>query len=77
MVEAIIFSAVSIVITGAIVFAAVRFLDPYVATVFETKPFLTDLFLSHILLLFSAQFGAVLLLTLFTSLVAMRRYLRA
>ncbi len=76
LVEAGIFSLIAVGLTMGIVWVAVRFLDPYISVVFQTSSFLTSAFSSHILILVSAQFLAVLLLTLATSLLAMRRYLR-
>lgn len=76
MVEALLFSLVAMLITYVAVFFATRFLDPFITTIFGTEAFLTTYFSSHILLLFGTQFGAALFLTIFSSWLAMSRYLR-
>lgn len=75
-IESLIFTLLSVALTVLLVFFAARFLDPYVAVVFGRSAILTNYFVSHILWLFGIQFGAVLLLTLFSSALAMRRHLR-
>lgn len=76
MVESLFFTLVSVIFTGALVYLAVRLADPYVNVVFGRSGILTNYYFSHILFLLSAQFGGVLLLTVFSSLLAMRRHLR-
>ena len=76
LVEALVFSSVSVAITSGLLYFGFRFLDPYVTVVFERPGILTGYFLSNILFLLATQFGAVLLLTTFSTLLAMRRYLR-
>ncbi len=76
LVESFIFTVISIVITSAIAYFTLTFLDPYISVIFESPAILTNYFTSHILLLTGVQFGAVFFLTLFSSMLAMRRYLR-
>jgi len=76
MIEALIFSVVGVIITFGILFLTLGFIDPYVEVVFEQAALLTNYFTSNILTLLGIQFGAVLLLTVFSSLLAMRRHLR-
>ncbi|HRH23340.1 MAG TPA: permease-like cell division protein FtsX [Candidatus Magasanikbacteria bacterium] len=76
LVESFIFTVVSVVITSVIAWFTLKFLDPYVSVIFESEAILTNYFFSHILFLIGIQFGAVFLLTLFSSMLAMRRYLR-
>ena len=76
IVESLIFSVVSSAITGVAVWFTLRFLDPYISVVFESNAILTNYFSSHILFLLGIQFGSVFLLTLISSLLAMRKYLR-
>lgn len=76
LVESFIFSIVSIVVTTAVVWFTLKFLDPYISVIFESDAILTNYFNSHILFLLGIQFGSVFLLTLFSSMLAMRRYLR-
>jgi len=76
IVEALIFSALSTALAaGTVIFAAHR-LDPYIGAMFQEPAFLTNYLSSNILMLFGIQFGAVLLLTIFSSLLAMRKHLR-
>lgn len=76
LVESLIFSIVSIAVTTVSVWFTLKFLDPYVSVIFESDAILTNYFTSHILFLLGIQFGTVFLLTLFSSMLAMRRYLR-
>lgn len=76
IIQALIFSLVSVGITGGLVWAALYFLDPYLAIVFGQAGFLTDYFISHIILFAGTEFAVVLFLTTVTSVLAMRRYLR-
>lgn len=76
IIESIIFSVVSVGITyGFLIFSA-SFLDPYIQVVFNKQSLLTEYFSSNIMMLFGGQFAAVLALTIFSSLIAMRRHLR-
>jgi cell division transport system permease protein len=74
--EALLFSLLSILLTATVVYFAIRFLDPYILAIFSIESFLTNYFSSHIIVLLSAEFLAVFFLTMATSLLAMRRYLR-
>lgn len=76
VIEAFVFTAVSVVITGTLVWLVVGILDPYIAVVFGQSDILTNYFQSNILWLAGIQVLAVLLLTVCSSLLAMRRYLR-
>lgn len=77
LVEAVIFSGISIGLTAAVVWATLPTLDLYVGSVFEQEKLLTNYFSSHILMLLCAQVFGTLVLTLFSSLLAMRKHLRA
>lgn len=77
LVEALIFSVLSVVMTYGLVLLAARFLDPYISVVFGKNTFLTNYYESNILLLVSIQLGAVFLLTIISSMLAMRKHLRA
>lgn len=74
--EAFIFSLISVLITYGLVVFSLNFLDPYIAVVFQKEAILTNYLNSNIIWLLGIQFGAVLLLTVMSSLLAMRRYLR-
>lgn len=71
------FSILSVVITYTLMLATTRLLDPYIAMVFETDPFLTAYFKSHILMLGGIQFAVVLAITVASTMIAMRKHLRA
>lgn len=77
IVQSILFSIVSIGITYGLVCVGANFLDPYVSVVFGKYSLLTDFFKSNIIFLFGIQFVSVLFLTIISSAVAMRKYLRA
>lgn len=76
IVEALIFSALSTALAAGVVIFAAHSLDPYIGTLFQSPGFLTNYLSSHIIMLFGIQFGAVLLLTIVSSLLAMRKHLR-
>jgi len=59
-----------------LVFLALRWLDPYLMVVLPNSFSLTNYFKSNILMLFGAQALAVLLLTMISSGLAMRRQLK-
>ncbi len=74
--EAFIFSFVSLVIAYILVRFGVYFMDPYVEVVFGESQILTSYYDSNTITLLSIQFGSVLLLTVLSSLLAMRKHLR-
>ncbi|MBU0660633.1 permease-like cell division protein FtsX [Patescibacteria group bacterium] len=74
--EAFFFTCVSVASSYGLVYMATKFLDPYVSVIFGGQYFLTNYFESNILLLIGSQFIVVLLLTIITSGLAMRKYLR-
>ncbi len=76
LIESFVFSVLSTIITTGVVWVSLGLLDPYVSVVFSTENILTNYFTSHILFLLGIQFGSVFLLTLLSSMLAMRRYLR-
>jgi len=76
LMEALIFSFISIFITATVVYFSSVFLDPYVSIVFQKESFLTNYFASNIMWLLSVQFGAVLILNILSGSLAMRKYLR-
>lgn len=75
-VEAFIFSAVAIGITYFLVYFSSRFLDKYISVIFGPGSTLLLYFDANKVYLLSIQFGIVFLLTLITSFLAMRRYLK-
>jgi cell division transport system permease protein len=76
IIEALIFSALAVVITYVIVFFCAKFLDQYLMVVFGPASTLSGYFQSNIIEIGLIQFAAVFFLTLFTSLLAMRKYLK-
>lgn len=77
LVEAGIFSIISIMLTSGIIYLVLPSLDVYVGAVFEQDGLLTNYFSSHILMLLGLQVVGTLVLTVFSSLLAMRKHLRA
>ena len=77
LVEAFLFSIISVGVTYALVLSAAHVIDPFAATIFGKHDVLTSYFQSGIVWLAGSQFLTVLLLTTITSLLAMRKHLRA
>ncbi len=75
-IQAFLFSLIALALTMGIIFFSVGFIDPYITVVFGEQSFLTNYFSSHILVLFGTELGVVFLLTLFTTNLAMRKYLK-
>lgn len=76
VIESIFFSVVSISVTGGLLWVGFRLLDPYTAIVFQKSNLLFNYYLDNKYLLVGIQLGSVLFLTVVSSLLAMRRYLR-
>ncbi len=76
IIEAFIFSVISTVAAYGLVYLSSGAMDPYIEVVFGRADILTNYFVSNIIMLVGIQFGAVLILTIFSSLLAMRRHLR-
>lgn len=74
--ESVVFTALSIGITFFLIYFALRWVDPYLAIVFPNGFTLTNYYNSNILVLLGLQSAAVLLLTIASSLLAMRRQLK-
>lgn len=77
LIEALVFTCASVLLSAGMVYLGLRMLDPYIAVIFGRAGVLTNYYFSHTILLLSAQFCGVLLLTVLSSLLAMRRHLRA
>lgn len=77
IIESFLFTVVSVGATYGFLMFASSFIDPYVEVVFNQPSLLTEYFSSNIMWLFGSQFVAVLLLTIFSSFLAMRRHLKA
>lgn len=77
LVESLVFTLISIAFTIAIVFLGLKWIDPYLAVVLPNGFSLTNYFQSNMLMLFGAQALAVLLLTIVSSGLAMRKQLKA
>ncbi len=76
-IESLLFTIISVLFTMAIVFLGLKWIDPYLAVVLPNGFSLTNYFQSNMLMLFGAQALAVLLLTVSSSGLAMRKQLKA
>lgn len=76
LLESFIFSLLSVAIALGIVLTVLHGLDPYIGLIFSSEGILTNYFNSHILMLLGLQFLSVFILTVISSLLAMRRHLR-
>lgn len=76
-IESLVFTILSVLLTMAIVFLGLRWIDPYLAVVLPNGFSLTNYFQSNMLTLFGAQALAVLLLTIASSSLAMRKQLKS
>ena len=76
VIESFIFTVISVSATYALLIFTAGFIDPYVEIVFNQQSLLTEYFSSNIMWLFGSQFTAVLLLTIFSSFLAMRKHLK-
>ncbi len=75
--EAALFSVVSVAAALVLIWYAIHVIDPYIGIMLETQDVLTTYLSSHIVLITLLELGGVLVLTLGTSWLAMRRHLRA
>lgn len=76
LLESFIFTVVSVGFAMLIMYFSTRFLDRYVSVVFPNGFSLTNYYSSHMLYLFGIQAIVVLLLTVISSSLAMRRQLK-
>jgi cell division transport system permease protein len=76
LVESLVFTLLSITGTIGLVYLALRWIDPYLAVVLPNGFALTNYFYSNMLMLFGSQALAVLILTIVSSGLAMRRQLK-
>ncbi|TAN32699.1 FtsX-like permease family protein [Patescibacteria group bacterium] len=76
IVESFLFTCLSVAATVFLVFFALQYLDPYLAAVLPAGSSLTNYYNSHIFVLFGVQTTAVLLLTIASSVLAMRKQLK-
>lgn len=76
LVESFIFTILSIFVTGIILYWFLHWIDPYIGVVFPSGFSLTNYYKSNILYLSLVQIVAVLLLTIFSSTLAMRKQLK-
>ncbi len=77
VIQALLFSFISVSGTFGLILLVSSFLDPYINIIFGQEQFLTIYFNSNIVLLLGLQFFGVLLLTTASSFFAMRKHLRA
>jgi cell division transport system permease protein len=76
IVESVIFTVLSIGATIAVIFGALQWIDPYLAVILPNGFSLTNYYYSLIFPLFGIQAAAVLLLTIISSSLAMRKQLK-
>ncbi len=76
LVEALIFTILSVGITAGVMFLVLRWVDPYLALAFPSAFSLTNYYNSHILLIFGSQAIAVFLLNIISGSLAMRKQLK-
>lgn len=76
IVESAFFSLVSVAISAILFWFALRWADPYVSVIFTNGFSLTKYYYAHILWLVTIQASVVLLLTMISSSLAMRRQLK-
>ncbi|MDO8509964.1 MAG: permease-like cell division protein FtsX [bacterium] len=76
LVESLVFTILSVAVSAVALFFALRWLDPYLIVVFPNGFSLTNYYNSHILYVFGVQILAVLILTVASSSLAMRRQLK-
>jgi cell division transport system permease protein len=74
--EAVIFTIISIGLTIGVIFFSLQWLDRYISIIFADQFSLTNYYQSNMLYLFGIQALAVLLLTIISSGLAMRRQLK-
>ncbi|HQF57378.1 MAG TPA: permease-like cell division protein FtsX [Candidatus Magasanikbacteria bacterium] len=77
IIEALIFSLISLGISYFLVMIGIYIIDPYIAIIFSESNILTNYYNSNIILLLGIQFGGVFLLAMFSCLLAMRKQLKA
>lgn len=76
MVESLLFSIISVGLSYVLVDFFLKFLDPYISVIFEKNNLLSNYLSQNLLFILSIEFGVVFLLTIVSSGLAMRRYLR-
>lgn len=76
IVESVLFSVIALLTSYGLVRLVLGYAEPYLTAVFNRSGILTNYLGSHILELAAWQLGAVVLLTVGTSYLAMRRYLK-
>lgn len=76
IVEALLFTVISMVVSGCILYFTFQWIDPYIGVVFPNSFSLTNYYKSNILYLALVQTLAVLLLTILSSGFAMRKHLK-
>ncbi len=76
LVQSVFFTLLSISLTAAIMYFACRWLDTYLGVVFPNNFSLSVYYNTHLIFLFGLQTVAVLLLTVLSSSLAMRRQLK-
>lgn len=74
--ESFIFSLISVIITFGLVQLSLGFLDPYIAVVFDEQHILSQYIYNNLWYILAIEFSIVFVLTVVSSGLAMRKYLR-
>jgi cell division transport system permease protein len=76
VIEALVFSLLAVALTYILMVVALGFLQPYIEVVFGQGNLLTDYLNDNIILLLAVELATVFVLTVASSMLAMRRYLK-
>ena len=76
IVESLLFSIISVILTYFIVDFFLKFLDPYMADIFQKQDLLSNYLSANLFFVFGVEFAVVFVLTIISSGLAMRKYLR-
>ncbi|MFA7314765.1 MAG: permease-like cell division protein FtsX [Candidatus Magasanikbacteria bacterium] len=76
LVESLLFSIISVGLTYLLVDFFLKFLDPYMSVIFEKNNLLSNYLSQNLVSIIGIEFAVVFLLTIISSGLAMRRYLR-
>jgi len=76
MVESLLFSIISVGLSYVLVDFFLKFLDPYISVIFDKSNLLSNYLSQNLVSILGIEFGVVFLLTIVSSGLAMRRYLK-
>jgi len=76
LVESLLFTIISVGLTYVLVDFFLKFLDPYISVIFDKSNLLSNYLSQNLVSILGIEFGVVFLLTIVSSGLAMRRYLK-